>query len=266
MHALLAHAYHLALNPLWRAPAAALLAGLCARLALRGQPGLGAILAILIGWLVLLYPSLTVLPAKPLDRLPGLALLLGLLVWWRMRGAGRGVRALFILPAGSALLAWWMAGAPLRGPGIAACVPVFLGTWAALALTIRLSRGDATGWATLAAASALGAGIDLAGGAAHWARAALIPACASLSLLGLPAATEALALAVTLTACLTILASDRGRFIPVDLAILAPLLVWTLAPRILPRLNRAGPALAAAFAAACGLAIMLAAGDFLARH
>ena len=96
----------------------------------------------------------------------------------------------------------------------------------------------------MGAALTLGAAILLAGGAPHWALAALVPPCAGLALAGVAEAALPLAYATMLVGCLAVVASDRGRFVPVDLAVLAPLLVWFLAPRILPRLNRAGPVLA----------------------
>jgi hypothetical protein len=123
---------------------------------------------------------------------------------------------------------------------------------------IALATPDA-GYAGIGAAIALGGAIFLAGGAPHWARAAMVPACAGLALLGVAEAVLPLAFATMLVASLTVLASDRGRFVPVDLAVLAPLLVWVLAPRLLPRLNKAGPALAAILAGLGGVAVTLAA-------
>ncbi len=256
MHSLLAHAYHLAILPVWRAPAAAFLVALLLRFAGRRACILAPTLAVLAGWIAVQYPSLSILPAKPVDRLPGLAVILLAYLWLAPRAGKR--TAFLTLPALAVAAAWWIAGAPFTGPGITGCVPVFLGVWAALALTRKLAASD-RGPATIGAAAALAAAIFLAGGSPHWARAALVPACAGLALIGLPDAIIPLAFTIMLAACLTILASDRGRFVPVDLAVLAPLLVWVLAPRILPRLNRAGPALAAFVAMLGGIGLTVAA-------
>lgn len=261
MHSILAHGYHLALSPVWRAPAAAFVAALILRLPGRRAAAFAVPLALLAGWLVLLAPGLTLSPVKPVDRLPGLAIILLLYAWLAPRAGKRA--AFLILPALAIVSAWWIAGAPLSGPGIAGCVPVFLGIWAALALTARLAARDA-GFATVAASAALSGAIFLAGGAPHWAFAAFIPACAGLALFGVRETILPLAFAIMLTGSLTILASNRGRFVPIDLAVLAPLLVWVLAPRILPRLNKAGPALAAAVAAIGGIGLTVAAIKLLA--
>jgi hypothetical protein len=187
--------------------------------------------------------------------------MLGVFLWL---GPRPGTRSGFLALAGLALAAgWWMAGAPLSGAGLAGCVPVVLGLWAALALTRAVAQGD-RGWAGIGAAVALAGATFLAGGSPHWARAALVPACAGVALLGVAEAVLPLAFATMLCGCLTVLASDRGRFVPVDLAVLAPLLVWVLAPRVLPRLNRAGPVLAALVATLGGVGLTLAAIRLLA--
>ncbi len=144
-------------------------------------------------------------------------------------------------------------------------MPVFLGVWAALALTRRLASADC-GWAGIGAAVALAAAIFLAGGAPHWARAALVPACAGLALVGVAEAVLPLAFATMLVGCLAVVASNRGRFVPVDLAVLAPLLVWFLAPRLLPRVARAGPLVAAGLATVLGAGVTLGAIRLLAMR
>jgi hypothetical protein len=261
MHSLLAHLYHLAILPLWRAPAAAFLIALILRAMGRGKAAYAAGFAVLAGWLAVQYPVFSVLPAKPVDRLPGLAVILLGYIWLSpMAGKRTGF---LMLPGFAVVAAWWIAGAPVAGPGIAGCVPVFLGVWAALALTRRLAAKD-TGWAGIGAALALAGAIFLAGGSPHWARAALVPACAGLALVGVAEAALPLAFATILAGCLTVLASDRGRFVPVDLAVMAPLLVWFLAPRVLPRLNRAGPVLAAFVATVAGVGLVVGAIKLLA--
>jgi hypothetical protein len=261
MHSLLAHLYHLAILPLWRAPAAAFLIALILRAMGRGKAAYAAGFAVLAGWLAVQYPVFSVLPAKPVDRLPGLAVILLGYIWLSpMAGKRTGF---LMLPGFAVVAAWWIAGAPVAGPGIAGCVPVFLGVWAALALTRRLAAKD-TGWAGIGAALALAGAIFLAGGSPHWARAALVPACAGLALVGVSEAALPLAFATILAGCLTVLASDRGRFVPVDLAVMAPLLVWFLAPRVLPRLNRAGPVLAAFVATLAGVGLVVGAIKLLA--
>lgn len=251
MHDNLASLYHLGLRlwgiPTWRPAAAALCVGLLARVAAPRQARAGAAASLLAGWIALTLPA-SLLPAEPLARLPGAALLLLLAACltkrfdgWRLAG--------FALAA-----AWWLRGAPLNGPGIAGAMPVFLGLLAALPLTRRLARAD-QGVTGAAAALTLGAGIIIAGGAYHWGRAALAPAAACLAFLGIAEAQAVLQAGIVLLAAATIVASDRGRFIPVDAAALMPLLVWALAPRLLPRLQKAGPALAAGLAAAAALAL-----------
>jgi hypothetical protein len=223
MHSILAHAYHLAqhgiafaLKPIWRAPGAAILVALVLRLT-RVQPRLAGIVAVLAGWLAVQHPEFSVLPAHPVDRLPGLAVIL--LAWaWLAPRAGRAA-----LPALAAASSWWIAGAPLSLPGLAMAVVVFPVVWAALALA-RSFTNRSTGAACIGAAVALAAALYVAGAASHWVYAALVPAYAGLALFGLPEAAAPLALATVLLACQTIQASDRGRFLPVDAAALAPLL------------------------------------------
>jgi hypothetical protein len=261
MHSLLVHAYSLALAPYWRAPVAAFVVALLLRLAWRRRAPVGAALAVLAGWLAVQILPFSVMPARPVDRLPGLAAILLLYLWLSPRAGTRG--AFLALPLLAVGAGWWMGGAPVGGPGVAGCVPIVLGVWAALALTRRFA-GGASGWSGIGAALALAGAVTLAHGSPHWARAALVPACAGLALIGVPEAALPLAFATALTAAATVVASDQGRFIPVDVAVLAPLLVWLLAPRVLPRLHRAGPAMAAAIATLGGVAVTLAAIRLLA--
>jgi len=266
MHALLARVYHLSLRilltPLWRPPVAAIVAGLLLRLLGPARAGMAACLAALAGWLALVLPA-SLWPGAPLARLPGAALLLLAFTQLAPRASRRW--AWLTLPLYAIVQAWWLRGAPLTGAGIADTVPVFLGLLAAAALARRLAARD-TGWTGSAAAAALATSLYYSGGAVHWARAALVPACAALALLGLPLAVAPLAQAVVVVAVAAVVASDRGRFIPVDAAAAAPLVVWWLAPRVLPRLNRAGPALAGAIAATAGIACAAGVAYLLTRH
>jgi hypothetical protein len=226
MHALLVHAYHLAqfglhvlLHPIWRAPAAALLvAGIARALGLTKTPrgaALAASLAVLAGWLVL-APSWAAWPLAPVERLSGLGLiLLAATALPRFGGA--------TLAAEAALGAWWLRGAPFDGPAILNCMPVFLGLAASLPLARRLAR-DTSWLAGAAAAVTLAVGLMLTDAAHHWARAAVVPAMAAL-------AGGDVSGAVVFAAAAAMLASDRGREIPVDLAGLAPLLAMALWPR-----------------------------------
>jgi hypothetical protein len=254
MHEILAPYYHLGLHvlriPGWRAPVAALAVAVLLRLLMRQRAGLGAALAVLAGWLALVLPGPFTL-FSPVARLPGLALLLVVfaLVGQRLGRAG--------IPLLALVAAWWLRGAPLGGAGIASVVPVFLGLFAALAVTRRIAATD-QGWAGIGAALALAltVALPLSGGAVHWARAAMAPGFAGIVFLAMPEAVAILQLATVLVAAAVIVASDRGRFIPIDVAAMAPLLVWYLAPRLLPRLNRAGPALASALAAVAGVGLI----------
>ena len=258
MHSLLAHIYHLLIRPFWHAPVAAFLAAALLRLL---TPRAGFAAAVLAGWFAAQYPVLTISPAQPIYRLSGLAILLIVYFWLAPRASGRARLPVLALAA-----SWWIAGAPLSGPGIAACVPIVLGVWAALALTRRLGRVDRVGWAGIGASLALAASIFLAGGAPHWARAALVPACAGLALIGVADAVLPLAFATMLVGCLAVVASDRGRFVPVDLAVLAPLLVWWLTPRLPTRVARAGPMVAAGLATVVGAGVVLGAIRLLAMR
>ncbi|MEJ0045711.1 MAG: hypothetical protein WDN04_06005 [Rhodospirillales bacterium] len=255
MHAILARVYHLSLRillaPLWRPPVASVATALLLRLLGAPRAGMAACLAVLAGWLALVLPAAPLWPATPLSRLPGAALLLLGFTLVAPRASRRWAWA--TLPLYALLQSCWLRGAPLTGAGVANTVPVFLGLLAAAALVRRLAARDA-GWTSIAAAAGLSVSLYLSGGAAHWARAALVPACAGAALLGLPLSVAPLAQAVVVVTVAAIVASDRGRFIPVDAAAAAPLLVWWLAPRLLPRLNRAGPALAGALAATAGVA------------
>jgi hypothetical protein len=261
MHSLLVHVYHLVLAPYWRAPVVAFTAALVLRLVLPRSLSLAAALAVLAGWLAVQYhPAFSVLPAKPVDRLPGLAAMLLLYLWLAPFAGKRG--AFLTLPLLAVAAGWWMGGAPLAGQGVAGCVPIVLGVWAALAVTRRYA--GAAGWSGIGAALALAGAITLAHGSPHWARAAMVPACAGVALIGVAEATLPLAFATALIAAAAMVASNQGRFMPVDVAVLAPLLVWLLAPRVLPRLHRAGPALAAAIATLGSVALTLAAIRLLA--
>ncbi len=136
-----------------------------------------------------------------------------------------------MLAVTAAVGAWWLRGAPLDGPGILNCMPVFLGLAAALPLARWLARAD-RGWGGAGAAMALAGSLLLTGAAVHWARAAAVVAVAALALLGVADAAGAIAGLVVVVAAAAIVASDRGRLIPVDIACLAPLPAWWLAKRI----------------------------------
>ncbi len=242
MHALLAHAYHLAqyglhvlLLPLWRPPLATVGVAAACRLGgltrLRSGATLTACCAVLAGWM-LINPDWAAWPPPPVARLPGLALIL--LAGLSIRGATgpRTGRVPGLITA--ALAAWWMRGAPAGAAALLGCIPVFLGLAAALEAARRLARDDdARGSA--AAALVLAGAIMLAGASTHWARAAVVPAVASLVLLGVAEASAALSGLIVLVAAATLVASDRGRMLPVDLACLTPLLAWPLAARFLVR-------------------------------
>jgi hypothetical protein len=258
MLALLHKAQYLAAQRDWRAPIVALVAGLLLRLAGRGHARLAAGLAVLAGWLALTWPA-TLWPTAAADRLPGLALLLVAYGFAAPR-LGRGA-----IPLLAVVAAWWLRGAPLQGAALASVMPVFLGLLAVSFLVRRIAARD-TGWTGIAAAASLAAAIYLAGGGLHWVRAALVPAAAGLALLGLTDSVAALQLATVLAAATVVVASDHGRLAPIDAAAAAPLLVWFLAPRLQPRLNRAGPALSGAAAAVFGLAIIWASLALLARR
>jgi hypothetical protein len=269
MHGLLAHAYHLALhilavglNPVWRPFGVALAVALAGRVAglarLPQGAGLVAAGAVLAGWVVQDWPLLATWPPPPIARLVGLAVLV--LVEGRVpesRGRRGGKAPIWLLPVFAACAAWWMRGAPMDGAGIVNCMPVFLGLCAALPLARRLARGD-SGWGCVAVASALAGGLLVTGAAPHWARAALVPGLAALALIGLPAAASALAGAITVAAATALVASDRGRLVPVDVACVIPLLAWVLVPRF-KRAGRHAPPMPAVLAAAICVALAWAA-------
>lgn len=263
MHALLAHAYHLAalpihlaMLPIWRPLAACLVLAVAGRLMAggRGAP-LVAGVAVLAGWLVLAWPATWPLP--PIARLGGLALIVLADAALRPRR-----RAWLTLPATAAIGAWWLRGAPLSVAGIAGCVPVFLGLAAALVLSRRLARAD-RGWAMVAASGALAASLTLAGASPHWSRAALVPAVAALGLLGLSGAMPVLAGMLVMLAGAALVASDRGRLAGVDVACLVPLLTLAVAPHLARRSGRPSPAVAGLLAALLGIAAAWAADKLL---
>ncbi len=256
MHALLAHAYHLALLPIhmglrpgWRPFAACLAVAALARLSgLAGARG-GALAAggsVLAGWWVL-APALA-WPLPPVARLSGLA---GIVLAGALSRGGR-----FRLPLSAALAAWWLRGVPLDGAAIARSLPVFLGLAAASALARRLARADRS-WGTVAASVSLAAGLAVAGAAPHWSMAALVVAAAVLCLPG--ACALVLADMVVMAGASALVASDRGRLVTVDTACLGPLLAWMLVPRLAPGLGRYGPIVAAALTVLLCMALTWAA-------
>jgi hypothetical protein len=266
MHALLAHALHavrfalhVATHPLFRPLIAAVLAAAAIRMARPGQAALAAGMSVLAGWSAMNFYVLFAWPQTPLGRLPGAALLLAGAVYLETR------QPVWLVRLGlAAVLCWWLRGAPVSGAGIAHCVPVFFGLLAGMALGERLSRpasGD-PGWARIGAGLALAGALWVTGASAHWALAALVPCAAALALLGLPEPSALLARAVTAVAAAAILASDRGRLIPVDGAAAAPLAAWFFAPR----LTRLGPAGASLLAAAACVALAWGAADVWARR
>lgn len=271
MHAYLVFGYHLSMRvihlaamPFWRPMLACMAVAAASRL-LGGtrsprNAALTGSLAVIAGWLLLASPGWPLLawPPPPVERLAGLGLIVLLDATLRMRVRAGGLASLLLLPASAASAAWWLRGAPLNGFGIASCMPVFLGLAAALPTARRLTRTD-RGWATLAAAAALGASLQVTGASPHWARAALVPALTALTLLDIPAAMPALSGMVVMAAAAALVASDRGRLIPVDAACLTPLVAWVLVPRLAPRVSRFGPAIAGVMAAALGVALAWAA-------
>jgi hypothetical protein len=260
MHALFAQVHHwtnlVLATPTWCALLAAAGTGLILRIAAPARAALAACVAVTCGSLALALPATPLWHATPIARLPGAFLLLAL----STLVAGRPGRARYWLlpPIIACITAWWLRGAPLTSAGIAGVVPVVLGLLAAAALVRRLASHD-TGSTGVVAATTLAAAIWLATGATPWVFAALLPACAGLVLLGRGEAAAPLAQAATLVGVATVVAADRGRLLPIDIAALAPLLVWVLAPRLQPRLNRAGPILSAGLAALCGIALFWAA-------
>jgi hypothetical protein len=257
MHEQLARIYHLAQRlwalPLWHAPVSAFGAGLLLRLLGPTNAVRAAGLAILAGWLVLVLPANPVTAVTPVARLPGAALLM-LLFLQSAKRTGRLPPWLALLVYAAAT-AWWLRGTPIDGPGIANLVPVFLCFIAAAAAARRLAAKD-PGTTTIAASFALAGAMAIAHAGPHWPRAALVCAGAGLGLFGLPDIAAPLAQAIVLVATAAVLASNHGHLVPVDLAAGTPFLVWLLAPRLLPRLNRAGPAMAGALAAIACVALI----------
>ncbi len=246
MHALLAHAYHLVqyglhvlLLPLWHPPLATLAVAAACRVGglsrSRRGAALTACLAVLAGW-ILIPQAWDTWPPPPIARLPGLALVLLAEATIPVVAWPRGARLVPLATA--ALAAWWLRGAPAGAAALLACLPVFLGLATALPLARRLAQPD-DGRGSAAAALVLAGGILLAGASVHWARAAVVPAMAAITLLGVADASAALSGTIVVAAAAAIVASDRGRLLPVDLACLAPLLVWPLAARVLPRRQKA---------------------------
>jgi hypothetical protein len=261
MHALLASAYHLALLPWLRPVAAALLGALLLR-GLGLAPALAAAGAGLAGWLVLGFPY-SVWPLPPPSRLPGLALIV--LADAGARAGPKRAAAWWVLPVTAAAAAWWLRGAPLEGAALVNCVPVFLGFAFAFPLVRRLARAD-TGWGSLGAALALAGGLMVSAASVRWIAASLVPAAVALALLGMRDAMPGLAGLLVAAAISAIVASDRGRLVPVDIACLVPLLAWPLAARLTPRLSASGPALAGLLAAASCVALAWLAAHALAAR
>lgn len=265
MHALLAHAYHAvrfalhaAMHPLFRPLIAAAVTAGGIRLLRPGRAALAAGLAVLAGWAAL-NPGLLAWPPTPLGRLTGAALLL------LGAAALEERRRLWLIRLGlAAALSWWLRGAPLSGEGISHCVPVLCGLLAGMALAERLARAGAgdPGWARTGGAVALAGALWVTGASTHWALAALVPGAAALALVGVPDPSMLLARTVAVVATAAILASDRGRFIPVDAAAAAPLATWFFAPR----LTRLGPAGASLLAVAACIALAWAAAGVWARR
>ena len=282
MHSMLLDSYHLALYPFHRAAhlipaflwrpllAAPLLAALViaggARLLGAATTATGAALtaglAALAGWAMMSPQLLTLWPPPPAMRLPGLAVIVLTDAVLRARAKAPG----WVLLCASALLsAWWLRGAPFTGAGLANCMPIFLGLAAAFPLARRLAKGD-SGWASIGAALALAGSLMVTGAAPIWWHAALVPAIIPATLLGIPAASPTLATLLVAAAAATLVAADRGRFVPIDAACLIPLLVWALSPRLAPRVNRAGPAVAGLLAAGICVGLAWAAGRAIASH
>ena len=236
MHAILAHAYHLALHVLtsrlWRPPAATLAVALVLRLLGLARSARGAALAcvgaVLAGWL-LLNPEWAGLHPPPLARLPGLAVILLIEAAVRTGPKQRLDWLTGLLCAGVA--AWWLRGAPVTGAAMLYCVPVFVGLAAGLPASRWLARNDEV-WGGVAASTALAGSLLVSGAATHWARAAVVPGLAGLMLLGLRPASPQVAAALVMVAASAIAASDRGRVLPVDVACVVPFLAWLAAPRV----------------------------------
>ena len=231
MHALLAHMYHLILyaihiatRPVWRPLGACLAIAIGGRLAgwTRRPAGASLVagLAVLAGWLF--EATAPAWPLPPVTRLTGLALLLTAYNVLRARN-----RRAWLLPVTAALGAWWLRGAPVDGPGILLCLPVFVGLSAALWVGERLAQAD-RGWAMMAGSGLLAAGLLAAGASPHWARAAGVPGMAALGLLGILEAMPAVAGLIVVVSLAALVASDQGRLVRVDIACLLPLLAWAV--------------------------------------
>jgi len=246
MHALLAHATHLALMPHWRPLGVALAVAFGVRFAGRSAAMVAAI-SVLAGWTTQYFALLTGFAPPAGARLPGLAAILMIDAVFRQRA--RAAPGWWLLPATAALAGWWVRGAPLTGPGLVNGMPAFLGFLAALPLARRLARGD-PGWASIAAAIGLAGGLWVTCAPPHYQRAALLPACAALALLGRAEAGAALAPAIVVAAGATIVTTEHGRFTPIDAACLTPLLVWALAPALAQGVARSVDAVAGLLAVA----------------
>lgn len=265
-------AWSLAVSP-WHAPLLALLVALAARLLghtagkarLRGTE---AAFGLLAGWVLLTTPALhdltlhaVLAPTSEAGRLPIAALMI-LAASALMPAAGKPGRTIPLLLG--ALTGWWLAGAPAHGDalvrGMAAAAVCALATLWSLRL---LADGDA--WRSTAAAIALSAALLAAGAPEHWVEAALVATGAVAALLPAQAAGMMLASAAGLTS--TAVAAELADGMaahrtpgPTDLACLTPLAVLLVAPRLLPRLTRAGPALAGILAGATCVVLVWAIG------
>lgn len=281
-------------SPTWHAPLLALAVALAARLLGRAtgagrMRGMAAALGILAGWGWLGLPGLlphllspglllglglprlvlraVLSPTGESGRLPGAALAI-LATAAVLPTAGKPGRAAPLLLG--AALGWWLAGAPAHGDGLVRGMAVAAATAGGTLLVVRLlADGDA--WRGTAAAFALAAAFLAAGAPAHWPATALVAAGALAALLPgeVPVAMLAPAAGLVAAAVAAELADGmaaRQRPGALDLACLAPLAVLLLAPRLLPRLSRAGPALAGILAAAGCAALVWMVGRATGRH
>jgi len=257
----LAPAWHV-----WRGPAAAIVATLVARVLAHAMGRQGAVwlraaggaLGALAGWAVLAGPGLLPLtaPRGEMARLPGAALVLVLAALGGVRGGRGGQAALPALPG--AVAGWWLMGAPLRAAGIGAALPAIVALAGITVLAFHLIQAGgriADSWRSAAPSLALAGALIVARVPPPWPMAALVPAAAALALLGgsTGLAAPPLAAAALLAAGATDLAAGRlphGGFGALDAACLTPLVALWLAPRLLPGLARATPALAGLLAAA----------------
>jgi hypothetical protein len=101
----------------------------------------------------------------------------------------------------------------------------------------------------------LAGALAVAGAAPHWGWAALVPALGALALLGAESAMPVLSGMVVAAAAAALVASDRGRLVPVDVACVAPLLAWVLVPRLARRVGRKAGAVACVLAALLCVAV-----------